>query len=116
MGRRLDANNLTDQLNKTPSLEPLYLVSGDEPLLIIEACDTLRSAARQAGYTERVSLVMDARSDWSTLIAATQNVSLFGDKRLVEVSLPSGKPGKTGSDTLLKLADMARTQALADTM
>ena len=116
MGRRLDASNLSNLLNKASALEPLYLVSGDETLLVIEACDTLRAAARQAGYTERISLTLDARSDWSTLIAATQSVSLFGDRRLVEVAIPSGKPGKTGSETLLKLADMASSQALADTI
>src|SRR5690606_4971518 len=113
MGRRLDADSLLSQLKKTASLEPLYIVSGDEPLLVIESCDALRAAAGKAGYTERVSLVLDARSDWSAVMGATQNVSLFGDRRLVELSIPTGKPGKTGADTLLKLADMAQGQALA---
>lgn len=115
MGRRLDADSLLSQLNKTPELDPLYIVSGDEPLLVIESCDALRAAASLAGYTERVSLALDARSDWSAVIGATQNVSLFGDRRLVDLSIPSGKPGKTGAETLLKLAAMAQAQALADT-
>lgn len=108
MGRRLDADSLLNQLKKTPAadLDALYVVSGDEPLLVIEACDAIRAAATQAGYRERVSLVLDARSDWSALIGATQNVSLFGDRRLVDVSIPTGKPGKTGGETLQKLAAM----------
>ncbi|MDS1140998.1 DNA polymerase III subunit delta [Pusillimonas sp. SM2304] len=118
MGRRLDADSLSSLLKKTPppTLDTLYVVSGDEPLLIIEASDALRAAAAQAGYTERVSLTLDARGDWSAVIGATQNVSLFGDRRLVDLSIPTGKPGKTGAETLLKLAGMAESGALADTL
>lgn len=118
MGRQLDADSLIGQLNRSspPSLDSLYIVSGDEPLLAIEACDALRAAANRAGFSERISMTLDARSDWSAVIGATQNVSLFGDRRLVDVAIPSGKPGKTGADTLLKLADMAGAGALADTM
>jgi len=117
MGRRLDADSLASQLDKAPaSLDPLYVISGDEPLLVIEACDALRAAAARAGYAERVSLILDARSDWSAVLGATQNVSLFGDRRLVDLAIPTGKPGKAGSDTLLRLADMAGSGALADTL
>src|SRR5690606_70766 len=116
MGRQLDASALLAQLQKTdrPALDLLYIVSGDEPLLVIETGDALRAAAARAGFGERVSLILDARSDWSALIGATQNISLFGDRRLVDVSIPSGKPGKTGSETLLKLASMAQNGGLAD--
>lgn len=117
MGRRLDADGLASQLEKAPtSLDNLYVVSGDEPLLVIESCDALRAAAARAGYAERVSLILDARSDWSAVIGATQNVSLFGDRRLVDIAIPTGKPGKTGGDTLLRLADMAGSGGLADTL
>jgi DNA polymerase-3 subunit delta len=118
MGRRLDADSLLLQLKKNtpPQLDTLYVVSGDEPLLITETGDALRAAAATAGYRERISLVMDARSDWSSVIGATQNVSLFGDRRLIDVSVPTGKPGKTGGDTLLKLAGMVQTDVLADTL
>ena len=117
MGRQLDFDALLSMLGRAPAvLDPLYLVSGDEPLLIIEACDALRAAARAAGYQERVSLIMDARSDWSAVIGATQNVSLFGDRRLVDVAIPTGKPGKTGSETLVKLAAMISNGALTDTL
>src|SRR5690554_8237362 len=117
MGRRLDADTLLAQLKTSPAqLDPLYMVSGDEPLLVIETCDALRAAAVQAGYAERVSMTLDARSDWSAVMGATQNVSLFGDRRLIDLSIPSGKPGKTGSDTLIRLADMVAAAALPDTM
>lgn len=117
MGRRVDADTLTSKLDTSPaSLDPLYLVSGDEALLAIEASDALRAAASRAGYRERVSLTLDARGDWSAVIGATQNVSLFGDKCLVDLAVPSGKPGKTGAETLLKLADMVQRNALIDTI
>lgn len=117
MGRRLDADSFVGQLSKTPArLDTLYIVCGDEPLLAIEASDALRAAAVREGYGERVSLTLDARGDWSAIIGATQNVSLFGDRRLVDVAIPSGKPGKTGADTLLKLASMAESGALSDTL
>jgi len=67
--------------------------------------DALRAAARAAGHTERTTLVMDARADWSAPLAALQTLSLFGDKRLLEIKLPTGKPGKTGADVLTKLAE-----------
>ncbi|MEO6984212.1 MAG: DNA polymerase III subunit delta [Paralcaligenes sp.] len=117
MGRRFDIDSLLQHLQQAQaSLDTMYVVSGDEPLLVIEATDGLRAAAMRAGYAERVSLVLDARSDWSTLTAATQNISLFGDKRLVEVKIPTGKPGKTGAETLVKLSAMVQARELADTL
>lgn len=120
MKRGLDIDSLLQRLERAQqagkSLDGLYIVSGDEPLLVIEALDALRSLASQAGYVERTSLVMDARSDWSAVLAATQNVSLFGDRRLIELKIPGGKPGKTGGDTLSGLAQHCGSGALPDTM
>jgi DNA polymerase-3 subunit delta len=117
MGRRLDIDSLLKSLQQAQAaLDPLYIVSGDEPLLITEAMDGLRAAATRAGYAERTSLMLDARSDWSTVTAATQNISLFGDRRLIELKIPTGKPGKTGGEVLLKLAGMAQSGELADTL
>lgn len=118
MARRVDPETLAGLMQQTPinQLGNLFVVSGDEPLLVIETTDTLREAARKAGYGDRITLIMDARSDWSELDAALQNVSLFGDLRLVSLSLPSGKPGKTGSEALQRLAALQTTGGLADTM
>lgn len=117
MGRTTDIDRLLDQLARPDAVfDPLYLISGDEPLLVTEAADSLRMRARQAGFTERTSLVMDARSDWSELGGATRNISLFGDRRLVEVRLISGKPGKAGADALQALAKEASTGKADDTV
>ncbi|ALM83878.1 DNA polymerase III subunit delta [Bordetella sp. N] len=117
MAQTLDADRFPDYLQKAGGrLAPLYAISGDEPLLVTESMDALRAAARAAGYTDRTTMVMDARSDWSAVLAATQSVSLFGDRRILELKIPTGKPGKTGADTLVKLAEQARDQADPDTV
>ena len=120
MTRGLDIDGLLHRLEQSQkaghSLDGLYIVSGDEPLLVIEALDGLRALAGKAGYIERTSLVLDARSDWSTVLGATQNISLFGDRRLIELKIPGGKPGKSGADTLTGLAQLSAGGGLPDTM
>ncbi|OZI22303.1 DNA polymerase III subunit delta [Bordetella genomosp. 7] len=117
MAQALDGDRLADHLQRAGGqLAPLYTVSGDEPLLVTEAIDALRAAGRAAGYTDRTTMVMDARSDWSAVAAATQSVSLFGDRRILEIKLPTGKPGKTGGDTLTRLAEQAARQPDPDTL
>ena len=117
MAAALDAEQFTRQLSQTDTLSALYVLMGDEPLLVTEAGDALRAAARKAGHAERQTFVMDARSDWSALLAETQSVSLFGDKRIVEVKLPGGKPGKVGGDTLVRLTqDFHRNTSQSDTI
>jgi DNA polymerase-3 subunit delta len=82
-------------------LRTIYTVWGDEPLLAQEALDALRAAARTAGCAERqVHTVSGARFDWSSLLGATRELSLFSDRQLIEIRIPSGKPGKEGSDAL----------------
>jgi DNA polymerase-3 subunit delta len=93
------AEDLPRHLARGP-LAPLYVVSGDELLLAIEAQDAIRAAARAAGYTERSVLHADARYDWSQLTGATQGMSLFSERRIVEIRLPSGKPGREGGEAL----------------
>jgi DNA polymerase-3 subunit delta len=89
-------------------LKSLYTVHGDEPLLQQEALDAIRSAARAQGYTERTShTVMGAHFDWSEVLAAGGSLSLFADKQIVEIRIPSGKPGKDGSAALQQLAEGA---------
>lgn len=101
MARASDSPSTLD-LDKT--LPALCVIMGNEPLLVLEAADAIRERARQDGYTERHGHVMDARSDWQNIFASAGTGSLFGDKQLVEISLPTGKPGKSGGDALLALA------------
>lgn len=90
-------------------LQPLYTVHGDEPLLVQEATDTIRALARAQGFTERVSYtVSGAHFDWSEVLAAAGSLSLFADRQIVEIRIPSGKPGKEGSVALQQLAESAR--------
>jgi len=89
-------------------LRPLYTLHGDEPLLVQEAADAIRAAARTQGYTERtVHTVAGAHFDWSAVLAAGGSLSLFADKQIVEIRIPSGKPGKDGSVALQQLAESA---------
>jgi DNA polymerase-3 subunit delta len=87
-------------------LKPLYTVHGDEPLLVQEAADAIRTAARQAGHTERqVHTVVGAHFDWSELLGASSAMSLFADKQLIEIRIPGGKPGKDGSEALQRYCE-----------
>ena len=89
-------------------LKPLYTIHGDEPLLAQEAADAIRAAARAQGYTERSSYtVAGAHFDWSAVLAAGGSLSLFADKQMVEIRIPSGKPGKDGSVALQQIAEGA---------
>jgi len=90
-------------------LSSLYTLHGDEPLLIQEAADAIRATARAADYTERTShTVAGAHFDWSEVLAAGGSLSLFADRQIVEIRIPSGKPGKDGSQALQQLAQQAR--------
>ncbi|PLZ03493.1 DNA polymerase III subunit delta [Burkholderia sp. WAC0059] len=100
MQLRLDA--LEPHLAK--GLSGLYVVYGDEHLLVQEACDRIRAAARATGFTERSTFTVERGFDWSSLLGASQSMSLFGDRQLVELRIPSGKPGKEGADALKSLA------------
>jgi DNA polymerase-3 subunit delta len=88
---------------------PLYAIHGDEPLLAQEAADAIRAAARTQGYTERSSYtVAGAHFDWSAVLAAGGSLSLFADRQIVEIRIPSGKPGKDGSVALQQIAEAAQ--------
>ena len=92
---------------KSGRLAPAYLVSGDEDLLVGEAADAIRAAARAAGYSEReVFTVSGAHFDWSGVLGAAQSMGLFGDQKLIEIRIPSGKPGKDGSAALQQYCDL----------
>ncbi len=82
-------------------LSPVYVVSGDEPLLCQEACDAIRAAAREQGYGERQVFHADASFDWGRLHEAGASLSLFSERRLIELRIPNGKPGDKGAAALL---------------
>ncbi|MBA1198328.1 DNA polymerase III subunit delta [Pseudomonas plecoglossicida] len=92
------------QLNKhlQGTLAPVYIVSGDDPLLCQEAADAIRAAARQQGFDERQVFSADASFDWGTLLQAGASLSLFAQRRLLELRLPSGKPGDKGAAALIE--------------
>src|SRR3954463_7403861 len=100
MQLRVDA--LEGHLAKT--IAPLYVISSDEHLLALEAADRIRRAARAQGYSERDVLTVERTFKWGELLAANQALSLFGDKKLIELRIPSGKPGKDGSAALQSYA------------
>ncbi|WP_343657513.1 DNA polymerase III subunit delta [Paraburkholderia caribensis] len=108
MQLRLDA--LEAHLAKGPA--GLYVVYGDEHLLAQEACDRIRATARANGFTDRTVFTVERGFDWSSLLGASQSMSLFGDRQLVELRIPTGKPGKEGADALKTLAASANPDVL----
>ncbi|MBL4782157.1 MAG: DNA polymerase III subunit delta [Porticoccaceae bacterium] len=91
---RLHPDKLSRQLKQ--SLAPIYVVSGDEPLLVQEAADAIRAQARAAGFTERELFNAEARFEWQQVLSEANSLSLFSDKKILELRIPSGKPGREG--------------------
>ncbi len=85
-------------------LASVYLLAGEEPFQLIEAVDRLRVHARQQGYIERVVIHVDTGFDWASLREVTGNLSLFVQRRLIELRMP-GKPGVAGSSALMSYAE-----------
>lgn len=88
------------------SLLPIYIVSGDEPLLVQESCDAIRSQCRQQGFVREVMHV-DPHFDWNELLANASAMSLFADRQLIELRMPGGKPGDAGGKALREYAENA---------
>jgi DNA polymerase III subunit delta len=98
------------EFNLARGLRPLYTIHGDEPLLAQEAGDAIRAAARAAGYSERkVFTVSGNHFDWGAVLGAAQSMSLFAERQLIEIRIPSGKPGKDGSEALQRYCELANT-------
>lgn len=95
---RLRAEQLETHLSK--SLAGVYLIHGDEPLLAIEAADAVRAAARKRGHTEREVLFVERGFDWSALAQAGATQSLFGERKIVELRLASGKLGAPAAQAI----------------
>lgn len=88
------------RLLAAPDLAPVWLVAGSEHLLVIEAADRIRARARELGYLEREVFDVDTHFDWNELAASGQAMSLFASRRLLDVRLPGGRPGKDGGAVL----------------
>ncbi len=95
---QLRADALDAHLAK--SLAPLYVITSDEHLLALEAADKIRRTARAQGFSERDVLTVERSFKWGELTAANQSQSLFGDRKLIELRMPTGKPGKLGGQAL----------------
>jgi len=85
-------------------LAPVYLLSGDEPLGMMECGDHIRRAARDAGFVEREVIFVESDDDWGRLRSTTDSMSLFAAQRLIELRLPNAKPGRVGSVALKEYA------------
>ena len=100
---RVNAEQLTAQVQK--ELLPVYLVFGDEQMLVEESADQIRQQARQLGANERRVWHVEGRFDWSKIQWQEQTMSLFDSQRLLEIRLPSGSPGKEGGEAFRRFVD-----------
>jgi DNA polymerase III subunit delta len=103
-------NQLSAHLER--GVAPVYVVHGDEPLLATEACDAIRAAARRAGFDERDVLVVEPGFRWDAFVATSANRGLFGVRRLIDVRIPSGKPGSDGAKALEAFTARADSELL----
>jgi DNA polymerase-3 subunit delta len=85
-------------------LAPIYFISGDEPLLVDECVGAIRTAAAAAGFAERETHNVESGFDWNDFYASLQSGSLFSNRRLVELRLPTGRPGDAGGKIIAELA------------
>jgi DNA polymerase-3 subunit delta len=99
---KLKSEQIPAHLQRT--LAPIYLVCGDEPLQIAETCDAIRARARETGCSERLLFNVETGFDWNALLQARDTLSLFAERRLLEVRLPGGKPGEAGAKILREYA------------
>lgn len=103
---KVPANQLETHLSQ--SLLPCYLVTGDEPLLVSECLDTIRRAARERGFGARELFVAtSANFDWSGATTSAGNLSLFAERRIIDLRLPGGKPGRQGGAAIVELTERA---------
>lgn len=99
---KLSGDNLAASLSR--QLAPIYLISGDEPLLVNEAADAVRARARSQGFTERELHVVERGFDWPGLISGSRAMSLFAERKIIEIRMANPTPGEQGADAIIELA------------
>jgi DNA polymerase III subunit delta len=99
---QISADQLASHLKR--GLAPIYFVYGEEQLLVEECTRAIRDAAQAAGYLGRQVLTVESGFDWNGFFNSSQSMSLFSERRLLELRLPTGKPGDAGSKVLLEIA------------
>ncbi len=97
---KLRIDQLGTQLKK--QLASVYIISGDEPLQVAQCCDQIRKHAREAGFSERHIYHVENGFDWGDFLSTANSLSLFARKQILELRMPNGKPGDTGSKALLE--------------
>jgi DNA polymerase III subunit delta len=107
---KLSGDNLAANLSR--QLAPAYLVSGDEPLLVNEAADAIRARARAQGFTERELHVVERGFDWDALIAGSRSLSLFAERKIIEIRMTNPTPGEQGADAIIELASQPSPDVL----
>ena len=99
---QINPEQLSSHLKR--GLAPIYFVYGEELLLVEESCRAIRAAAHAAGFQERQVLTVESGFDWNGLFNSLQSLSLFSERRVVELRLPTGKPGEAGAKILVEIA------------
>jgi DNA polymerase III subunit delta len=107
---KISGDNLSSSLAR--QLQTIYLVSGDEPLLVNEAADAIRATARSQGFVERELHVIERGFDWQGLIAGSRSMSLFAERKIVEVRMANAAPGEQGADAIVELAEQSSPDTL----
>ncbi len=100
---KISGDNLASAL--TRGLAPVYLISGDEPLLANEAADAIRAKARAEGFIERDLHVIERGFDWNALLADSRAMSLFASRKIVEIRMANPTPGEQGGNAIIELAE-----------
>lgn len=107
---RVKLPSLSSQLKQ--GLQPLYLLFGAETLLVEEALQPIRDCAKKSGFLERLRFTVEPGFDWNKLLEYSQSMSLFSEKRLIELRMPTAKPGDAGTKALI---EYAKNQTSGDT-
>jgi DNA polymerase-3 subunit delta len=107
---KISGDNLSSSLAR--QLQTIYLVSGDEPLLVNEAADAIRATARGQGFVERELHVIERGFDWQGLIAGSRSMSLFAERKIVEIRMANAAPGEQGADAIVELAEQSSPDTL----